>query len=588
MAEKLINLKINGKEVTVPEGTTILNAAKSIGIKIPSLCYTPDLPPWASCGICIVHPVGSTRMMRACCTTVTESMDIVTHDPGLVQARRTVLELILSNHPDECLTCSRNGKCELQTLAAEFGLREIRFEKILKDQPIDNSNEAIVLDRNKCINCGRCVETCQIMQNVWALEYTGRGDKTFIGPVAGISLADSPCVRCGQCAVHCPTGAIYSTHSNRKIWDRLSDPEYTRVVQIAPAVRVALGEEFGYAPGTLETKKIYTALRQIGFDYVFDTNFSADLTIMEEGTEFVNRFTAGALKGHLPQFTSCCPAWIDYCEKNYHDLLPNLSTAKSPQQMMGATIKTYWAQKMNLDPKKIFSMSVMPCTAKKWELQRDKNMSSAGTRRDVDTSITTREFARLIRQAGIDFETLEETEADSPLGQYTGAGTIFGVTGGVMEAALRTAYKLITHDELGDVTFMNVRGMDGVKEAKIDIKGIEIRLCIIHQLGNVDAIIQKIRKEIADGKEPSYHFVEVMACRGGCIGGGGQPYYVTDEIRAARAAGLYSDDEKSTIRVSHKNPDIQKVYKEFFGEPCGEKSHRLLHTNYTKRDAYAD
>ena len=588
MAEKLINLKIDGKKLSVPEGTTILNAAKSIGIKIPSLCYSPDLPAWASCGICIVHPVGVPRMMRACCTAVTEGMDIVTHDPGLVQARRTVLELILSNHPDDCLTCSRNGRCELQTLAAEFGLRTVRFEKILKNQPVDDSNEAIVLDRNKCINCGRCVETCQIMQNVWALEYTGRGDKTVIGPVAGKTLAESPCVRCGQCAVHCPTGAIYSTHSNRKIWDRLEDSNYTTVVQIAPAVRVAIGEEFGYAPGELETKKIYTALRKIGFDYVFDTNFSADLTIMEEGTEFVNRFKAGTIKGHLPQFTSCCPAWVDYCEKNYHDLIPNLSSAKSPQQMMGATIKTYWAKNMKIDPKKIFSMSVMPCTAKKWELQRDENMSSAGTRRDVDTSITTREFAHLIKQAGIDFENLEESEADSPLGQYTGAGTIFGVTGGVMEAALRTAYKLITNKELGNVNFMNVRGLDGVKEAKVTIEGTEIRLCIINQLGNVDKIIQKIRTEIAEGKEPSYHFVEVMACRGGCIGGGGQPYGITDEIRAARIAGLYKDDENCPIRVSYKNPDIIKAYKDFFGKPCSGLSHKLLHTTYSVRNVYAE
>lgn len=578
----MVNLTINGKAVQVPEGTTILEAAKKIDIRIPTLCHNPDLPAWASCGICIVRLAGTPKMLRACCTAVTEGMNLITHDPEIVQARRTVLELILSNHPDDCLSCARNGNCELQSLAAEFGLRTVRFKKILKEQPIDDSNDAIVLDRDKCINCGRCVEACQIMQNVWALEYSGRGDKTMIGPVAGVKLADSPCVRCGQCAVHCPTGAISSSHSNRKLWDRLGDPEIITAVQIAPAVRVAIGEEFGMKPGELSTKKIYTALRRIGFNYVFDTNFSADLTIMEEGTEFVQRLTTG---GTLPLFTSCCPGWVDYVEKNYHDMLPNLSTAKSPQQMMGAVIKTYWAEQMKIDPAKICSVSIMPCTAKKYEARRDDNMNSSGYA-DVDISLTTREFAKLIRQAGIDFADLEETEADNPLGAYTGAGTIFGATGGVMEAAVRTAYNLVTKEELGDIDLKPVRGLENVKTAELDIKGTKVRIAVVHQLGNVAKVIEEVRKAIAEGKEPPYHFIEVMACRGGCVSGGGQPYGSNDEIRAARAAGLYKDDKDSEIRVSHKNPDVIKLYDDFLLKPCGEKSHHLLHTTYTKRPLY--
>lgn len=578
----MVNLMINGKTVQVEEGTTILDAAKKIDIRIPTLCHNPDLPAWASCGICIVRLAGTARMIRACCTVVTEGMNIITHDPEIVQARRTVLELILSNHPDDCLRCSRNGRCELQALAAEFGLRTVRFKKILKEQPVDDSNDAIVLDRDKCINCGRCVEACQIMQNVWALEYSGRGDKTMIGPVAGVQMADSPCVRCGQCAVHCPTGAIASSHSNRKLWDRLGNPDVITVAQIAPAVRVAIGEEFGMQPGELSSRKIYTALRRIGFDYVFDTNFSADLTIMEEATEFVQRLTTG---GVLPMFTSCCPGWVDYAEKNYHDLLPHLSTAKSPQQMMGAMIKTYWARQMNIDPAKICSVSIMPCTAKKYESRRDEYMKSSGYS-DVDISLTTREFARLIRQAGIDFADLTESDADNPLGVYSGAGTIFGATGGVMEAALRTAYHIVTGGELADIDLMPVRGLEGVKSFEVDINGTKVRVAVVHQLGNVDKLVQQVRAAVKSGKEIPYHFIEVMACRGGCVSGGGQPYGSNDEIRAKRAAGLYKDDVCSEIRVSHKNPDIIKLYDSFLGQPCGEKSHHLLHTQYQKRPLY--
>ena len=579
----MINVKINGKSIQVPEGTTILAAAKMANVKIPSLCYNSDLPAWSSCGICVVRMEGTPRMVRACCTKVTEGMGVITHDPEIVKARRTVLELILSNHPDECLTCTRNTNCELQSLAAEFGLRQIRYDHYIIDRPLDNSNDAIVFDRNKCINCGRCVEVCQEMQRVNAIEYQGRGGKTVIGPAALAPLADSPCVRCGQCAAHCPVGAIYEAHSNRKVWDKLADASLTPVVQIAPSVRVALGEEFGLNPGDISTKKIYTALRRIGFKYVFDTNFSADLTIMEEGTELVGRLLKG--KSEIPLFTSCCPAWVDYAEKNCHDLLPNLSTAKSPQQMMGALIKTYWAQKAGIDPAKIYSVSIMPCTAKKYECKRDESMSASGFQ-DVDTVLTTRELARFIRQSGIDFNLLEDGEADNPLGPYTGAGTIFGATGGVMEAALRTAYAVLTGKELGDIEYKPARGLDNVKESKIEIAGKEIRVAVVHQLGNVEKVIEKIREAKASKAEPPYHFIEVMACRGGCVSGGGQPYGATDEIRALRAAGLYADDAGSAIRVSHKNPSVLAAYSDFLKEPNSEKAHHLLHTHYVQRELY--
>ena len=579
----MINVKINGVALTVPKGTTILAAAKMANINIPHLCYNSDLPAWASCGICIVRQEGTARMIRACCTTCNEGMSIITHDPEIVKARRTVLELILSNHPQECLTCTRNNQCELQSLAAEFGLRNIRFEQFMVERPLDYSNDAIVFDRNKCINCGRCVEVCQEMQNVNAIEYQGRGGKTVIGPAAMTLLADSPCVRCGQCAAHCPVGAIYEAHASRKVWDRLADPETITVAQIAPAVRVALGEEFGLEPGEISTGKIYAALRRIGFNYVFDTNFSADLTIMEEGTKLVSRLTKGA--GAIPLFTSCCPAWVDYTEKNYHDLLPNLSTAKSPQQMMGAMIKTYWAKQAGIDASKVFSVSIMPCTAKKYERKRNDDMKSSGFE-DVDSVLTTRELARFIRQAGINFNNLPEETADNPLGPYTGAGTIFGATGGVMEAALRSGYFLITGKELGDINFTPARGLENVKEAKVDVNGTEVRIAVVHQLAFVDPLIQKIRASIASGGEPLYHFVEVMACRGGCIAGGGQPYGGTDEIRAKRIAGLYKDDAQSEIRVSHKNEYVLKAYKDFLGEPNSEKAHHLLHTHYIKRPLY--
>jgi NADH-quinone oxidoreductase subunit G len=582
----MVNIKINGKPLQVEEGITILEAAKKVNIKIPTLCHNPDLPPWASCGLCIVRTAGpgSPRMARACYTPVSENMDIITHDAEIIATRRTVVELILSNHPNDCLQCPRNGNCELQTLAAEFGIREVPYKKVLNGLSVDDSNPAIVLNPEKCVRCGRCVKVCQEMQNVWALEFLGRGIKGRIASAADTPLGESPCIKCGQCAAHCPVGAIYERDDTVKVWSALQNPEIHPVVQIAPAVRVALAEEFGLPPGTVFTKKIYAALRRLGFKTVFDTNFSADLTIMEEGTELVKRLTGG---GDIPLITSCCPAWVDYMEKYYSDMIPNFSTAKSPQQMMGAMIKAYWAGKAGIDPGKVYSVSVMPCTAKKWETRRNDDMKSAGHGYDVDIVITTRELARMIKQAGIEILRLEDEEADNPMGPYTGAGTIFGVTGGVMEAAVRSAYFLVTKKELADVNFKPVRGLEGVKEAEVDFgNGTKIRIAVAHQMGNIATVLDKIRAARDAGREVPYHFVEVMACRGGCIGGGGQPYGCTDEIRAQRSMGIYSDDEKSSYRCSHQNPFINQVYKEFLGDPNGHKAHELLHTKYVELPLY--
>ncbi len=578
-----VNIKINGIPLVVQEGATIMDAAKSVNIKIPTLCYHPDLPAWAACGICIVKVEGSSKMIRACATPVEEGLSVITHDPEIVAVRRSVLELILSNHPNDCLQCPRNQNCELQTLAAEFGIREVPFKSILRDLPVDSTSPAIVLNPEKCVLCGRCAKVCQEMQNVWALEFLGRGINTRIAPAADVQLNDSPCIKCGQCAAHCPVGAIYENDETQKVWKALQDPELYTVVQIAPAVRVAIGESFGYEPGELLTGKTYTALRRLGFKAIFDTNFGADLTIMEEASEFVQRFIHK--KGDIPLITTCCPAWVDYLEKYYPDMISHFSSAKSPHEMVGVLTKTYYAQKMGIDPKKIFMVSVMPCTAKKYEITRTDQMFASGCQ-DIDVSLTTRELARMLKASGIDFRTLPEEHADSILGEYTGAGTIFGATGGVMEAALRSAYHFATGKNLKDVNFKEVRGLDGVKEAVIDIDGTKVKIAVAHWMANIQYVLDKVKAAKEKGEEPPYHFIEVMACRGGCVGGGGQPYGATDEIRKKRAAGLYKDDAESKIRCSHENPFVLKLYKEFLGKPLSEKSHHLLHTEYHPRPLY--
>lgn len=578
----MIELEINGIPVSVEPGTTILDAAEQVGVKIPKLCFHHDLEPWAACGICVVKVEGSPKMLRACATAAGPGMKVITHDPEIVNIRRTVLELILSTHPNDCLQCGRNGNCELQTLAEEFGIREVPYEKRVAEIPVDNTTGSIVLNPEKCIKCGRCAKVCQDMQGVWALEFVGRGENTRIAPCADVTLDESPCIKCGQCSAHCPVGAIYENDQTRLVWNAIQENEKHVVVQIAPAVRVAIGEAFGMEPGTLSTGKLYAALRRLGFNAVFDTNFTADLTILEEGSEFVKRVTEG---GVLPQITSCCPAWTDYMEKYANDFIPNFSSAKSPQQMLGAMAKSYYAEKADVEAKDMYVVSIMPCTAKKFEVGRDDNMSSTGFQ-DVDVALTTRELARMIKQAGIDFNALPDEECDSLLGEYTGAGTIFGVTGGVMEAALRSAYYLITKEDLEDVNFEACRGLEGVKEATIDIKGTEIRIAIAHQMGNIEAVLDKVRKAKEAGEDVPWHFIEVMACRGGCIGGGGQPHGATDEIRLKRTAGIYSDDEKSVRRCSHHNPMITKIYEDFLGEPLGHKAHELLHTGYQEREVY--
>jgi len=579
---EMVNMKINGQPVQVPADYNVLQAAKRMHINIPTLCYHPDLPAWAACGICVVKLENSPKMVRACATQVTEGMGIITHDPELHSIRKTVIELILSTHPDDCLLCGRNGTCELQKLAADYGVRTQPFEIRHKNIPRDESTASIILNPEKCIKCGRCVQVCQQLQGVWALEFVGRGDGTQIAPAANLLLDDSPCIKCGQCSAHCPVGAIFERDETKLLLTALNDPEKHVVAQIAPAVRVAIGEAFDMEPGTICTGQTYASLRRLGVDAVFDTNFAADLTIMEEGTEFMKRLTKGE---ELPQITSCCPAWTDYMEKYYPDMIPNFSTAKSPMMMQGAMTKTYYAEKNGIDPNNIYSVAIMPCTAKKFEITRDENMYSSGCQ-DVDLVLTTREISRLIKSVGIDFAALPEEASDLLIGTYSGAGTIFGNTGGVMEAAVRTAYNLVTGERMEDVNIDVVRGMEGIKKGEVDIKGTKIKIAVAHGMANVSELLEEVREARKNNEEPPYHFIEVMACRGGCIAGGGQPYSTTDNIREKRIAGLYKDDEMSVVRCSYENPEIKHIYKDFLGAPLSEKSHHLLHTTYQTRPLY--
>lgn len=574
---------INGIPVEVAEGTSILDAAKKVSVKIPALCKHPDLDHTAACGICIVRIKATGRTLRACCTPLENGMDITTHDPEIVNVRRGIVEMIMSKHPNECVTCARNQNCELQTMCADFNIHTTDLDNIVPDLPVDATTKSIVLDPRKCISCGRCIQVCQKDQNVWALTFMERGIETRIAPAGDISMAESPCVKCGQCSAHCPTGAIVEYDEGPDVWAKLADPELHCVVQIAPAVRVAIGEAFGFKPGTNLTGKIYAALRRMGFKAVFDTNFGADLTILEEGSEFVERFAHG--KGELPLITSCCPAWVDFMEKYHSDMIPHFSSCKSPHEMVGALSKTYYAEKIKTEAKKIYMVSVMPCTAKKYEIQRSDDMKSSGYQ-DVDVSITTRELARMIKQAGIDMQSIPEEQPDHLLGAYSGAGTIFGATGGVMEAAIRTALKLVTGQTPGRVDFEVTRGLKGIKEGVLEVAGKQVKIAVAHGLGNVEYVINKVREAKQKGEAPPWHFIEVMACPGGCVGGGGQPYGVTDELRLARAKGLYQEDQAGMWRCSHDNPYIQKLYDEYLGKPLSEKSHHLLHTHYNPRPQY--
>jgi NADH-quinone oxidoreductase subunit G len=522
-------------------------------------------------------------MLRACCTPLENDMNITTHDPEIVEVRRSVIELILSRHPNECLTCGRNNNCELQRLAADFGIRAESFQSCVPDIPADRSTGAIVLEPRKCISCGRCIDVCQNMQNVWALSMLDRGFETRMAPAGDIQLADSPCVHCGQCSAHCPVGAIIEHDESADVWRKLRDTNTYCIVQIAPAVRVAIGEAFGFPTGSLLTGKLYAALRRMGFKAVFDTNFGADVTIVEEATEFVKRFTTQPAE--LPLITSCCPAWVDFMEKFYPDMIGHFSSCKSPHQILGVLAKTYYAKKRRIDPATMYMVSIMPCTAKKHEVERSREMFASGFQ-DIDVSITTRELARMIKQAGIDFADLPDEEPDHILGEYSGAGTIFGVTGGVMEAALRTAYDYITGGKLKNVDFENVRGLAGVKEGTIQIQGSDVKVAVAHGLSNVETVLAEVRQAKAAGKETPFHFIEVMACPGGCVGGGGQPYGVTDEMRRLRGQGLYRDDEKATVRYSHENPGVKKLYAEFLKEAGGKQSHKLLHTTYKAKPEY--
>ncbi|MBX3750616.1 MAG: [FeFe] hydrogenase, group A [Opitutaceae bacterium] len=579
----MITARINQIEVQVPEGTSILDAARRVQVKIPTLCKHKDLLATAACGICIVRNKGGNKLIRACCTPLENGMEITTHDREIVDVRRSTLELILSNHPQACLTCGRNGECELQSLAADFNIPMESIKRYVKDVPADCSTGSIILDFVKCIKCGRCIQVCQEGQNVWALSFLDRGINTRMAPAGDITLAESPCVKCGQCSAHCPTGAIVENDETPAVWEALHDKEKICVVQIAPSVRVTVGEAFGLPPGTNLTKKIYAALRRLGFHAVFDTNFSADVTIVEEASEFIERFVHK--RGPLPLITSCCPSWTDFMEKRHYDFIDNFSTAKSPQQMLGVLAKTYYAEKLKLDPAKIFMVSIMPCTAKKYELSRTEEMFASGYK-DVDVALTTRELARMLKQSGIDFLNLADAEPDSILGDYTGAGTIFGATGGVMEAALRTAYFYATGKKLAKVEVEAVRGLDGVKEGVIDVAGTKVRVAVAHGLANVETVLDRVREARKRGEEAPYHFIEVMACPGGCIGGGGQPYGVDNERRKLRIAGIYQDDRDRTLRHSHENPEVIKLYDEFLGKPLGSKAHELLHTRYTARPLY--
>ncbi len=578
-----VALRINGVDVEVPEGTTILQAARTAGYEVPSLCFHPDLKPNGTCGMCVVEIEG-VGVRRSCCTPVEGGMSVLTGTPRVMDTRRTLIELILADHAADCPICDKHGKCDLQRIAQDLGIREIRIPG--KEEFSRRSDGGIVLrDPNKCILCNRCVSVCTEVQGVANLTRIGRGYHSKIGTAFDLTIEDSVCVNCGQCVVYCPVGALSSRDDTREVRRNLADPRKHVVVQEAPAIRAALGEEFGLPPGLIVSGRMHAALRKLGFDRVFDTNFAADVCILEEGTEVVERIVSGS--ADLPVITSCSPGWIKFMETFYPGLGRLVSTAKSPQQMFGALAKTYYARESGIDPSDIVSVSVMPCTAKKFEADRPE-MRSSGFK-DVDYVLTTRELARMIKESGIRFEDLEDAPADELMGSYTGAATIFGATGGVMEAALRTAYHLVTGGELENLDILPVRGMEGVKEAVVPLplpKGgtLDLKVAVAHGLGNARKILDVIRGQLAATGKSDYHFVEIMACPGGCVGGGGQPFGSTLGSRAERGAGLYGEDRSLPTRKSHENPAVLRLYETFLGSPCSEKAHHLLHTSYVERE----
>ena len=581
MEENLVTLTIDGTKVTVKQGSTILDAARQANIDIPTLCFLKEINEMGDCRMCIVEVEGRKGFATSCIQKAEEGMVVHTHTPAVLEARRMVLDLIISNHAKDCLTCTRSGNCELQNLAIKFNVLNIEYEGERTKHKVDDKSPSIVRDFNKCILCRRCVGACKNVQGIGAIDCINRGFESCVSTAGDHSLADVDCTYCGQCIEACPTGALHEKDDTSKVWVKLKDPDIYTVVQTAPAVRVALGEEFEQPIGTNVKGKMVTALRKLGFDKVFDTNTGADFTIMEEANEFIDRIQEG---GVLPMITSCCPAWVRFAEKNYPDQLDHLSSCKSPHQMFGAIIKSYYAKKFNIDPSKIYVVSVMPCIAKKYECTREE-MEEDGLR-DVDAVITTRELSRMIKQANIEFNVLEETDFDDPMGEASGAGAIFGTTGGVMEAALRTAADTIEGKILGKFEYTAVRGGAGIKRATVTIAGKDINVVVASGLKNARKIMDEIRTGNVD-----YQFVEIMACPGGCIMGGGQPIKnskirSTVDVRKLRADSLYTIDEKSTVRKSHENPTIKTIYKEFFDKPGSKLAHKYLHTNYHEEEKY--